>query len=82
MRRIAKIRFSVEVFTALAAIAFLLASLISPDWIERVFGFAPDNDDGSAEWDASVIAVAVFLVSTWLARREWRGVAREHAVSL
>jgi hypothetical protein len=81
MRSISKIRFSVEILAAIAAIAFLLASAISPDWIERVFGFAPDNDDGSVEWGASIIAVAVFLVSIWLARREWRGLARGRVVS-
>jgi hypothetical protein len=81
MRSIMKIRFLVEVVAAIAAIVFLVASLISPDWIERVFGFAPDNEDGSVEWGASAIAVAVFLVSTWLARREWRGLAQGRVVS-
>jgi hypothetical protein len=81
MGTIAKIRFSFEILAAIVAIAFLLASLISPDWMERAFGFAPDNDDGSVEWGASAIAVAVFFVSAWLARREWRGLGRESAVS-
>ena len=81
MTSLAKIRLSVEVLAAIAAILFLLASLISPDWIERISGFAPDNDDGGAEWGASAFAVAVFLASTWLARREWRGLPRRRTVT-
>ena len=67
-----KIRFWPELFVAIVAITFLTASLISPDWIERTIGFAPDNGDGSVEWGASFAAAAVFLVAAWLARRDWR----------
>jgi hypothetical protein len=67
-----KIRFTLELLTAVVAIVFLPASLISPDWIERTTGFAPDNDSGGFEWGLSLGAVAVFVVASWLARREWR----------
>jgi hypothetical protein len=77
---ISRIRILVEVFAAVAAIGFLLASLIVPDWIELAFGFAPDEGDGSIEWGLSAIAVATFLVSAWLAGRAWR-LARGRTVS-
>jgi hypothetical protein len=67
-----KIRFTLELLTAIVAIVFLVASLISPDWIERTTGFSPDNDSGGFEWGLSLGAVAVFVVASWLARREWR----------
>jgi hypothetical protein len=67
-----KIRFTLELLTAIVAIVFLVASLISPDWIERTTGFAPDDDSGGFEWGLSLAAVAVFVVASWLARREWR----------
>jgi hypothetical protein len=67
-----KIRFTLELITGIFAIVFLVASLISPDWIERTTGFAPDNDSGGFEWGLSLGAVAVFVVASWLARREWR----------
>ena len=67
-----KIRFTLELLTAVVAIVFLVASLISPDWIERTTGFAPDDDSGGFEWGLSLAAVAVFVVASWLARREWR----------
>ena len=67
-----RIRFTLELLTAIVAIVFLAASLISPDWIERTTGFAPDDDSGGFEWGLSLAAVAVFVVASWLARREWR----------
>ena len=67
-----KIRFTLELLAAIVAIVFLVASLISPDWIERTTGFAPDDDSGGFEWGLSLAAVAVFVVASWLARREWR----------
>jgi hypothetical protein len=67
-----RIRFTLELLAAIAAIVFLVASLISPDWIERTTGFAPDDDSGGFEWGLSLGAVAVFVVASWLARREWR----------
>jgi hypothetical protein len=71
-----KLRLAIELLVALAAILFLTASLIWPDWIEKASGFAPDNGDGDAEWGVSFAAVAVFLLASWLARREWRALPK------
>jgi hypothetical protein len=67
-----KNRFTLKLFAAIVAMVFLAASLISPDWIERTTGFEPDNDSGRLEWGLSLAAVAVFVVASWLARRQWR----------
>jgi hypothetical protein len=72
MTWVPKILFTLELLIAIVAIVFLVASLISPDWIERTTGLAPDNDSGGFEWGLSLGAVAVFVVASWLARREWR----------
>jgi len=72
MARGSRIRLSLELLTAVLAVAFLAASLVSPDWIENTLGFAPDGGDGGAEWGLSFAATAVFVVASWLARREWR----------
>jgi hypothetical protein len=72
MARNSKFRLSIELLTAVLAIALLAASLMSPDWIEKTLGLAPDSGDGGAEWGLSFAATAVFVVASWLARREWR----------
>jgi hypothetical protein len=58
----------------LATITGLLAFVtpIFPDWLEFVFGWDPDQSDGSAE---RLIVAALCLVTVVLvaaARREWR----------
>jgi len=65
-------RFWAEVALAgLSAFLFLL-TLVSRDWIERVFGFDPDHHNGSLEW----IVVAALLAAAFsfgaLARSHWR----------
>ena len=67
-----KLRLSIEIFVALAAIIFLAASLVSPDWIEKMLGVSLDNGDGSIEWGTAFAAAAVSLALSWLARRDWR----------
>ena len=64
--------FTWKLLAAIVAIVFLAASLIIPDWIERTTGVEPDNDSGRFEWGLSLAAVAVFVVASWFARREWQ----------
>ena len=71
-----KLRLSIEIILAFAAVIFLAASLVSPDWIEKTLDLAPDNGDGSVEWGVAFAAAAVFLVMSWLARRDWRTFTR------
>lgn len=53
-----------EMVVALASSGAAIATLVEPEWIERLFDVAPDGGDGSLEtWvvvTACVIAGAVF----------------------
>ena len=59
-----------------------LTTAIVPDWIELVFGWDPDQADGSVEWwliiwfiTAGLCLVTVVLVAA--ATREWRRISGE-----
>jgi hypothetical protein len=60
--------------SALGATAAFLAvlTLAWPDWIEGVFGFDPDNHNGSFEWAIVVVLAVAAAGCGALARREWR----------
>ncbi len=61
----------------LASITAFLAvlTLVWHDWIETVFGFDPDNHNGSFEWELVVVCCLVTVLFSGLARREWRKTA-------
>jgi hypothetical protein len=72
MRQWPRRRFWVEAgFGALSAILFVL-TLFVPDWIEAVFRVDPDQRSGSVEWVIVAVLVVTTVVSSLLARREWR----------
>jgi hypothetical protein len=75
MRASLRSRFWIEV--ALAAITGVLAvaTLISREWIEIVFGVDPDHGDGSLEWLIVAVAFAATIGFSALARLEWRRAA-------
>jgi hypothetical protein len=52
--------------------ALLVLTLLVPDWIEALFHFDPDRHSGSLE--AAIVAALALttVVSSILARREWR----------
>jgi hypothetical protein len=66
------LRFWIEVaLGAASAVATALAT-VWPDWIERAFGFAPDDGDGAVEWGWA-IALAVATLALFVdAGRVWR----------
>jgi hypothetical protein len=43
-------RIWVEVVSGLMSAALLGLTIIFPDWMEVLFGLAPDAGDGSTEW--------------------------------
>ena len=64
-------RFWIEAVLAALAGALFLLTLMSRDWIERVFGIEPDQGSG-LEWlivGGLLVAVVLFGV---MARAEWR----------
>jgi hypothetical protein len=54
--------FGVQCLSALIALSLLVVTLVSPSWIEEVFGLDPDAGSGSFEWMVvgltAVVAVA------------------------
>jgi hypothetical protein len=65
-------RFWVEVAMGFASAALLALTLVLPNWFEVLFGLAPDDGDGSAEWGL-VVALAVLAILLFgSAGRTWR----------
>lgn len=72
MRRALPRRFWFEALLAGVSAFLFLLTLIWRDWLERAFGFDPDNHNGSLEW-LIVAALLVAAVSLGVfARSEWR----------
>ena len=72
MKKSFRSRFWVEVVLASVTGLLALVTLISPDWIELVSGWDPDQHDGSLEW---LIVVGLFLVTATILALvviEWR----------
>ena len=64
----------------LSALVFA-ATMVWPDWIERLVGVEPDAGDGSAEWGwAIAFAVAALLLFADAGRTWWRA-ARTHSAA-
>ena len=67
-------RFGVEAACAVLGTVLFVLTLISRDWIEVVFGVDPDRGSGAIEVVVSLGRLAVAIVGSALARREWRRV--------
>jgi hypothetical protein len=70
-----RVRFWVEAVLAALTTALFVLTLVSRDWIERIFHVEPDASSGALEW----LIVAALLVATIAliaaARSEWRRAA-------
>jgi len=65
-------RFWLEAILAALTTGLFILTLVSRDWIERIFPVEPDESSGALEW---MIVAALFVVSVALiaaARTEWR----------
>ncbi len=67
-----KARFWTEMGLGALSSVLAVATLVWPEWIELVFGFAPDGGSGQAEWLITALCVIAALVSFAIARLEWR----------
>ena len=65
---------------ALLSAGVCIATIVEPQWLEVLFGTAPDDGDGSLE---TMVAVAVSALAcaifAWLGGREWRRLAADGA---
>jgi hypothetical protein len=58
---------------ALASVTGFLfvLTLVWDDWIEGIFGYDPDQHNGSFEWELVVVCGVVTVLASVLARRQW-----------
>jgi hypothetical protein len=71
-------RFWFEATLAAATGFLFVLTLFWHDWLEA-FGIDPDHGDGTAEWYIVAGLGVLFLVSTAVARVEWRRAALDSA---
>jgi hypothetical protein len=76
-RRGLGVAFWVEAVVSGFGIFLGLLTLVWHDWIEGIFGVDPDHGNGSAEWIAVVVLLAVGAAAGMFARRRW---LRAHAL--
>jgi hypothetical protein len=72
MKRDFRIRFWVEAISASLTGFLAVITVISPDWIEFVSGWDPDQHDGSVEQMILAGACIVTAIIFALAVIEWR----------
>jgi hypothetical protein len=72
MRQSSRQRFWVEAGLGALSAILLVLTLIVPDWIEAVLRVDPDQHSGSFEWLIVGVLGLTTVVSSLLARREWR----------
>jgi hypothetical protein len=66
------LRFWVELAAGTVSLVMVAMTSLWPQWIEAVFGAAPDADSGETEWVLTV-ALCIFAVVMFIAARlEWR----------
>ena len=62
----------VSAWTAIAAAALAVVTMLDAEWIEAVFGVDPDGGSGALEWGLAlglgIVAAASALVSRWSRR--------------
>jgi hypothetical protein len=67
-----RLRFTLEAVFGAAAGALGLLTIFWRDWIEAIFGFDPDQHNGSFEWLIVIGLLVVAVVLGGLARADWR----------
>ena len=71
--------FWIEILLAVVSGISTVMTVLWRDWIEILFGMDPDHGNGSVEWLIVVASLAVTVVLSMLARREWRRAAAAEA---
>ena len=67
--------FALEAIVCVASVILLCITVLSPTWIETVFGVDPDHGSGTFEGALVLATGLAALTSAVLARREWRQLA-------
>jgi len=72
-------RFWVEAVLAGAGAILLVLTLVTPAWIEAVFGVDPDRGSGALEWLIVGLVAGLAASCSALARAEWSRARPAHA---
>ena len=70
-----RVRFWLEAVLAALATALFVLTLVSRDWIERIFHVEPDASSGALEWLIVVALLVATIALIAAARSEWRRAA-------
>jgi hypothetical protein len=81
MRKDLRTRFWVEVALASLTAGLLMLTLAWSEWIELLFGVAPDSGDGSVESAFVTVLVVITAGIGLLAGLEWRRAGPASATS-
>lgn len=65
-------RFWLEATLAALTTWLFVLTLVSRDWIERIFHIEPDQGSGALEWLIVAVLLVVSIALIVAARTEWR----------
>jgi hypothetical protein len=65
-------RFWLEAILAALTTGLFVLTLVSRDWIERIFHVEPDGGSGALEWLIVAVLLVVSISLIVAARTEWR----------
>lgn len=63
--------FWIELVLAGLSALLCLLTIVSPEWIEELFGLDPDRGNGSFEWDLVLLSGFFTVLFALLAGRQW-----------
>lgn len=66
------IGFGLKIVLGLMSTVLLALTLVAPDWIELLFGIAPDEGTSASEWGLSLSFATVCVVVFGSSWRTWR----------
>jgi hypothetical protein len=72
-------RLRIEVVLAVISAALCVLTLVLPEWIEGLTGLEPDAGSGALEWIIAGVFLVAAVVSTVLARRDYKRLAADHS---
>ena len=72
-------RLRIEVVLAAISAALCVLTLVFPEWIEELTGLEPDAGSGALEWIIAGVFLVAAVVSTVLARRDYKRLATDHS---
>jgi hypothetical protein len=82
MAKTPQVRFLLEAGFGGAAAVLGVLTLFWRDWIEVIFGFDPDDHNGSFEWLIVGVLLLVAIILGSCARADWRRIVAARSSGL